>query len=165
MYDFHDSTDTLKFWTEKRLLIKLSFSSDFGEIVVHMNNYNFTKFHQNRMKNKNVLLIAHFSVQNFKVSVESWKSHIVTWVRINNNTVVIVIYCCIGRCTTYLLKVLTPTGALKDAFNTWASLVDFLFSVVGLSIFLFLFEFWCGLVLIRVRPAFCDCWLDFHRLV
>ena len=33
--------------------------------------YNFTKFHQNRMKNKKVLLIACFSVQNFKVSVES----------------------------------------------------------------------------------------------
>ena len=29
------------------------------------------------MKNKKVLLIAHFSVQNFKVSVESWKSYIV----------------------------------------------------------------------------------------
>ena len=35
-----------------------------GEIVVHM-------------KNKKVSLIAHFSVQNFKVSVESWKSNIV----------------------------------------------------------------------------------------
>ena len=76
MYDFHNSTDSLKFWTEKRainktflffirLLIKL------GEIVVHMGNYNFTKFHQNQMKNKKVLLIARFSVQNFKVSVES----------------------------------------------------------------------------------------------
>ena len=29
------------------------------------------------MKNKKVLLIAHFSVQNFKVSVESWKLYIV----------------------------------------------------------------------------------------
>ena len=48
-----------------------------SKIVVHMDNYNFTKFHQNRMKNKNVLLIARFSVQNFKVSVESWKSYIV----------------------------------------------------------------------------------------
>ena len=48
-----------------------------GEIVVHMGNYNFTKFHQNQMKNKKVLLIARFSVQNFKVSVESWKSYIV----------------------------------------------------------------------------------------
>ena len=51
-----------------------------GEIVVHMDNYNFTKFHQNQMKNKKVLLIAHFSVQNFKVSVESWKSYIVEMV-------------------------------------------------------------------------------------
>ena len=32
--------------------------------------YNFTKFHQNWMKNLKVLMIAHFSVQNFKVSVE-----------------------------------------------------------------------------------------------
>ena len=48
-----------------------------GEIVVHMDDYNFTKFHQNQMKNKKVLLIAHFSVQNFKVSVESLKSYIV----------------------------------------------------------------------------------------
>ena len=47
------------------------------EIVVHMDNYNFTKFHQNQMKNKKVLLIACFSVQNFKVSVELWKSYIV----------------------------------------------------------------------------------------
>ena len=39
--------------------------------------YNFTKFHQNQMKNKKVLLIARFSVQNFKVSVELWKSYIV----------------------------------------------------------------------------------------
>ena len=51
-----------------------------GEIVVHMDNYNFTKFHQNQMKNKKVLLIAHFSDQNFKVSVELWKSYIVTGV-------------------------------------------------------------------------------------
>ena len=48
-----------------------------GEIVVHMDNYNFTKFYQNQMKNNKVLLIGHFSVQNFKVSVESWNSYIV----------------------------------------------------------------------------------------
>ena len=47
-----------------------------GEIVVHMDNYNFAKFHQNQMKTQNVLFIARFSVQNFKVSVESWKSYI-----------------------------------------------------------------------------------------
>ena len=41
----------------------------FGEIVVHMDKYNFPKFHQNQMKNKKVFLIAHFSVQNFKASV------------------------------------------------------------------------------------------------
>ena len=82
MYDFYDSTDTLKFWTEKRAINKtfLFFHPilmKLGEIVVHMDNYNFTKFHQNQMKNKKVLLIARFSVQNFKVSVESWKSYIV----------------------------------------------------------------------------------------
>ena len=56
------------------LLTKLfCFSSDFmqlGETILHMGNYNFTKFHHNQMKNKKVLLIAHFSVQNFKVSVK-----------------------------------------------------------------------------------------------
>ena len=41
-----------------------------GEIVVNMTNYNFAKFYQNQMKSNKVLLIAHFSVQNFKVSVE-----------------------------------------------------------------------------------------------
>ena len=46
-----------------------------GEIVVHMDNYNFTKFRQNQMKNKKVLLIARFSVQNFKTvsAVENLK--------------------------------------------------------------------------------------------
>ena len=118
MYDFHDSTDTLKFWTEKRainksffgldffkfsgplslcmiftillrlwnseqkngLLIKRCFSSDFDETWRNCSthgNYNFTKFHQNQMKNKKVLLIARFSVPNFKLSVESWNSYIV----------------------------------------------------------------------------------------
>ena len=42
-----------------------------GAVVVHKDYYNFTKFHQNQMKNKKVLIIASFSVQNFKVSVES----------------------------------------------------------------------------------------------
>ena len=67
---------------KKGLLMKLfCFSSDFDETwwscsyrCVH---YNFTKFHQNWMENKKVLLIAHFSVQNFKVSVELWKLYIV----------------------------------------------------------------------------------------
>ena len=82
MYDFHNSTDTLKFWTEKQAINKTFFVfhpilMQLGETVVHMGNYNFTKFHQNQMKNKKVLLIARFSVQNFKVSVELWKSYIV----------------------------------------------------------------------------------------
>ena len=81
MYDFHNSTDTLKFWTENGLL-KNFFVFDpnlmkLGEIVVHVDNYNFTTFHQNQMKNKKVLLIAWFSVQNFKVPIESWSSYIV----------------------------------------------------------------------------------------
>ena len=46
-----------------------------GEVVATHVYYNFTKFHQNRMKNKKVLLIDHFSVQNFKALVESWKSY------------------------------------------------------------------------------------------
>ena len=41
-----------------------------GEIVVHMDNYNFN---QNQIKKK-VLLIARFSVQNFKVSAKSMVS-------------------------------------------------------------------------------------------
>ena len=82
MYNFYDSTDTLKFWTEKRTINKtfLFFHPilmKLGEVVVIHVYYNFTKFHQNQMKNKKVLLIAHFSVQNFKVSVELWKSYIV----------------------------------------------------------------------------------------
>ena len=48
-----------------------------GEIVVYMDNYNFTKFLKIWWKTKKVLLIACFSVKNFKVSVESWKSYIV----------------------------------------------------------------------------------------
>ena len=57
MYDFHNSTHTLKFWTEKRAFNRAFFVfhlilMKLGEIVVHMGNYNFTKFHQNQMKNK-----------------------------------------------------------------------------------------------------------------
>ena len=48
-----------------------------GEIVIHIGYYNFTKLYQNRMKDKKLLLIACFSVQNFKVSVELWKLYIV----------------------------------------------------------------------------------------
>ena len=94
MYDFHNSTATLKFWTENGLLIKLfCFSSDFDETrwncITHgqssKGNYNFTKFHQNQVKNKKVLIIAPFSVRNFKVSVESWKSYIVNHLPWNIN--------------------------------------------------------------------------------
>ena len=46
---------------------------NLGEILVH----HFTKFHQKQMKIEKVLLIACFSVQNFQLSVESWKSYIV----------------------------------------------------------------------------------------
>ena len=51
-----------------------------GEVVVTHMYFNFTKFRQNWMKTKKVLLLAHFSVQNFKVSLELWKSYIVPWV-------------------------------------------------------------------------------------
>ena len=78
MYDFHDSTDTLKFWTEKWAINKtfLFFIWFWWNLVIHV-YYIFAKFHQNRMKNKKVLLIARFSVHNFKVSEELWKSYIV----------------------------------------------------------------------------------------
>ena len=83
MYNF---TILLTLWNseEKNGLLKNFFFvfhpilMKLGEIVEHMDNYNFTKFHQNQMKNKKVLLIlACFSVQNFKVSVELWKLYIV----------------------------------------------------------------------------------------
>ena len=78
MYDFRDSTDTLKFWTEKRAINETFFAfhlilMKLGEVVVTRHvYYNFTKFHQIRMKNNKVSLIARFSVQNFKVSLELW---------------------------------------------------------------------------------------------
>ena len=74
-------TILLTLWNSEHknwLLIKLfCFSSDFDTHVY----YNFTNFHQNRMKNIKVLLIACLSVQNFKVSVELWKSYIVCLLR------------------------------------------------------------------------------------
>ena len=54
---------------------------NLGEVVASIVYYNFTKFDQNRMKDKKVLLIANFSVQNFQVSVESWKSYIAEGVK------------------------------------------------------------------------------------
>ena len=47
MYDFHDSTDTLKFWTENGLLIKLfCFSSDFDETWWSCSYSCVLQFHQ-----------------------------------------------------------------------------------------------------------------------
>ena len=48
-----------------------------SEVVVPYVYYNFTKFHENWMENKNVFLIVRFSVHNFKVSVELRKLYIV----------------------------------------------------------------------------------------
>ena len=56
--------DNKNFFVFHLILMKLC------EVAVHIGKYNFTKFHQNQIKNKKVLLIARFSVQNFKVSVE-----------------------------------------------------------------------------------------------
>ena len=61
------------------MILLTLWNSELGEILVHLGYNNFTMLHQNQMKKK-VLLRAHFSVQNFKVSVELWKSYIVYWV-------------------------------------------------------------------------------------
>ena len=71
MYDFHDSTDTLKFWTEKWAINNTFFVfhpilMKLGEIVVHMDNYNFTKFHQNQMKNKKSFINSPFFCSEFQ---------------------------------------------------------------------------------------------------
>ena len=56
-----------------------------GEVVVIFVYNNFTKVSSKLdEKQKKVLLIAHFSVQNFKVSVELWKSYIVAVGRTRN---------------------------------------------------------------------------------
>ena len=57
MYDFRNSTDTLKFWTEKWAINKKKFVfhlilMKLNEVVVIHVCYNFTKFNQNQMKNK-----------------------------------------------------------------------------------------------------------------
>ena len=62
MYNFHNSTDTLKFWTEKWAITKTFFVfhpilMKLNEVVVPIVYYNFTKFHQNQMKNKKVFII------------------------------------------------------------------------------------------------------------
>ena len=59
MYNFQDSTDTLKFWTEKRAINKKNFVfhlflMKLGEVVItHVYYTSSTKLHQNRMKKKN----------------------------------------------------------------------------------------------------------------
>ena len=78
VYDFHNSTDTLKFWTEKRAINKtfLYFIWFWWNCSTHW----VLQLHQVSSKSdekQNFSLIARFSVQNFKVSVESWKSYIV----------------------------------------------------------------------------------------
>ena len=55
--NFYDSTDNLKFRTEKWAINKTFFVfhmilMKLGEVVVIHVYYNFTKFHQNQMKNK-----------------------------------------------------------------------------------------------------------------
>ena len=70
MYDFHDSTDTLKFWTEKRAINRTFFFHPIlmklGEIVLHNEYYNFTKFHQNQMKNKRGFFNSPFFCSEFQ---------------------------------------------------------------------------------------------------
>ena len=47
MYDFHNSTDTLKFWTENGLLIKLfCFSSDFDETWWNCSTHRVRQHHK-----------------------------------------------------------------------------------------------------------------------
>ena len=80
MYDFHKATDTLKFWTEKRAVNKtffVCFSSYSDETWWNCSTHGYLQLHQvssksdEKQNKKKVLLIAYFSVQNFKVSVES----------------------------------------------------------------------------------------------
>ena len=77
-------TVLLTLWNSEQkngLLIKLfCFSSDFDETWWSCSYRCVLQFHQVSSKsneNKKVLLIARFSVQIFKVSIESWKSYIV----------------------------------------------------------------------------------------
>ena len=82
-----------------------------GHVVVPIVYYNFTKFHQNWMKNKKVLLIACFSVQNFKVSVKSWKLYIV-------QSMTLVLPCILAPC--WLNWVKAPLTAAKFCCLPWA---------------------------------------------
>ena len=78
MYDFHDSTDTLKFWTEKRAINKtflffIWFWWNLVKLLLSRCTTISPSFIKVRWKTKKDLLIA----QNFKVSVELWKLYIV----------------------------------------------------------------------------------------
>ena len=71
MYDFHNFADILKFWTEKWAINKTFFVfhpilMKLGEIVAHMDNYNFTKFHQNQIKNKKSFINSPFFRSEFQ---------------------------------------------------------------------------------------------------
>ena len=84
MYDFHNSTDTLKFWTEKWAINKtflffISFWWNLVKLKLSMCTTILPSFIKIGWKTKKVLLIARFSVQNFKVSVKLWKSYIVLY--------------------------------------------------------------------------------------
>ena len=57
MYDFNDSTDTLKFWTEKWAINKTFL------FFIH---HNYTKFHQNQMKNKKSFINSPFFCSEFQ---------------------------------------------------------------------------------------------------
>ena len=103
-----------------------------GEILVHMANYNFTKFHQNLKKNNFLLLIARFSVQNFKVAVESRKSYIVHSVKkIKKKTLIvpflwILVHCMYIRSfvETFFLQ-LSSKHANRVALSRGILMIDF----------------------------------------
>ena len=56
MYDFHDSIDTLKFWTEK-LATNKTFLFNYPCVL---------QFHQNQMKNKKVFINSPFFCSEFQ---------------------------------------------------------------------------------------------------
>ena len=106
-----------------------------GEVVVIHEYYNFTKFHQNQKKNKKVLLIARLSVQNFKVSVELWKSYIVYSVDIGVDAGVDIRYsigeaCCWFFKTSLLFLLIcstqpSPSRRLKGSFVVFGTMNAF----------------------------------------
>ena len=66
---------------KNRLLIKLfcfhPILMKLGEVLVTHVYYNFSKFFLKKWMKTKIFINTHFSVQNFKVSVEFWKSYIV----------------------------------------------------------------------------------------